>query len=527
MRICRLQLQDFIEWDEEKMRFKRDGYAWKTYEMYLEVVTHGVSNWTVIIPEPEENDKKSDQGDADETCLLYLQANKSDVVLSTVHFPINIENVKEGPVIGDYNTVMTTYYNSSVSEQSVSIIDTFNSFAVGVWVVIIALCSLIGILMVVSSIIKSSNNMRRNRTCHLFPNNARRSQRRVIQARKKHRKQMIIDYMLDTFEIIWTSLICKDESLTHFNTRKNDALSRSLLRIILCFYMFWTTFYFTSMVRTELVTVEKPKTINSYQDVLDDKNRCPIWMSSMTDHHQFRNAPQDSMEWKIWQKALKMGDFMIDSSRFTEALKDILDQKRVLIASGERSYAIRSLSCKMRDLRIQGVDYGLIERKDLGKYRTMNSWMRGDPASAAKIRGMAFNSGFNDVKVRSRLQNAFEFGLEHHMHEVVQLDILTRKTLIKYGMKVHVDDPHKGTGKGLDIKHECLSDSLPKPLPTVAPPTIQNFKALFVYQLGLGLFAALICFILEITVMIVGEIRKYLRKKQLKTSIWFSLRNTD
>ena len=433
-------------------------------------------------------------------CLDQLQSNTSDIILAALHFPVDDEytHVRQGIVVGEYNMEITSAYNATVgSEENVDIIDTFNSIGPELWVLILAFLAAIGGLIVVSVVLKTSS---RKRSKRLFLDRDGALEAILSKNRRKHRKKEISNLLWQTFDKIWMGMLNKDESLAQPQTRMNQPWSAAILRVSLCFFLIWLTFYFTSMVRTELVTVKSPEQINSYQDVLDKKGLLPEFIATATDHHVFMNAPKESNEGKIWtlverqpggyEASLKKG------TQFIEELHKIFFLKKVLLASRERSYIVLPLSCKIR------IAYFEKEEPELSHMRI---WTKGDPLSTAVLRGFAFNVAFEDKSVRKGLQSAFERGLEKAMFLKVSLNIL-RDPMV-FGLW---EDPST-----IDKKHECLGENAPKPLPTIYQPSISNYKKLFFFQFFMGLIASLFILIFEFGISKIKKIVQLNRMKKL------------
>ena len=314
---------------------------------------------------------------------------------------------------------------------------------------------------------------------------------------------MISDFTRQTFDMICMGLLNKDNSLSNPLSRKDQPWSGAMLRISLCLFLFWVTFYFTSMVRTELVSVKNPVTINSYQDILQE-NLMPVFIESTTDYLSFMHASKDSDAGKIWTRVKSQAGGYRDSlkkgNEFSSQLDAIFRRKKVLIASRERSYVVRTLCCKTKTV---------LDNLKITNWQSLRSWMRGDSSAAAVIRGFVFNAGFRDQSVRHRLLALFENGFENHVFTTVELDILTSKTL----RKVLADNVP------LDEKHECLGDTVEKSLPTVNQPKIVNFKKLFLFEFALGLITAFGSLIFELGVIKAYSIvqQSQLKKRQLTT----------
>jgi hypothetical protein len=497
LRICLPIIKGFVEWSSET---GLTGHARLIFQMNLDTIVGNNKNWTILLT-----------NSADE-CLDQLERNESDVTINTVYFPVNHPNVKEGPVAGEFNMAITSFYNSTISGmgKDVDIIDTFNSLNPEIWVLILGMLTLVGALMTIGYVVKTSFMMRPTKRKVLYLNRNCELHVKVIRNRKKYRKKLIIDDMKETFDVLWKGLINKDESLAHPFSRKNESWSRGILRISLCFFMFLIIFYFTSMVRTELVTVSKPKTINTYQDILDE-NMIPVFIGSSDDYHTFKQAKKGTMERRIWdrllqecpvyQKCLKTG-----VGEFSQALQVMMEFKKVLIASMERSYVVRPLSCSLKEL------LGDINSKPNGEKRwtDVRSWVRKEPTTPARLRGNAFSKSFNAKNVSSRLQAVLEYKLEKHIYTITELMLLNAVIRDKYTA---------------DRRRLCMTDTIDlKSSAVVYPPSILNFRKLFTYQFCLGLCIAFSVFILETGVWIVKKGIQQKRAKKRRDNMWFSIR---
>ena len=455
--------------------------------MYFQTMIGNSKNWTVLTTYKNQD------------CLNNIQLNKTDFVVATVHFPPNakLTKVRQCQVGGEYSTAITSFYDSKVdSELSVDILDTFNSFRAEIWFLIPAILSVIGGLMITSAILKSftmrftKKRIFLNRKC-------------LLKAKMDRRKIIIIlikDHIRETFRILWTGLINKDNSLSDPFSRRDQAWSRAILRVSLCFFMFWTIFFFTSMVQTELISVRHPLMINNYRDILDNKGIMPYFIASATDHLSFMEAPRDSEAGKIWTRVENQaGGYkasLLNGQKFLDALIQTFYQRRVMITSRERDYAVRSLNYKRKSI---------FEKKMKKKeFHSLRSWTSADPSAKPVLRGFVSNVNFDDRTVRKRLRSAFEHAFEKHIHRVVKLDILTLK-------KLHYVD-----NSPLDEKYECMGDTIEKPLPTFNVPSVINFKKLFAYQYALGMTISLGVLLLEATV---SKNKKIVHKSRRKSSL--------
>ena len=77
MRLCLAEIRDFVEWNPKSKSFLKTGYGYKAYEMFFQTMIGNSKNWTLMttVSNPE--------------CLQRTQLNNTDIVVATLHFPLN------------------------------------------------------------------------------------------------------------------------------------------------------------------------------------------------------------------------------------------------------------------------------------------------------------------------------------------------------------------------------------------------------------------------------------------------------
>jgi hypothetical protein len=78
------------------------------------------------------------------------------------------------------------------------------------------------------------------------------------------------------------------------------------LYLLMTLLAFFTTFFLTSMIKTEMVALEPPPTIESYDDIIE-KDIIPKWIDEAGEHGLFKQAPNGSIEKKIWDRVTTRG----------------------------------------------------------------------------------------------------------------------------------------------------------------------------------------------------------------------------
>ena len=446
---------------------------------------------------------------SNQACLEAIQSNETDIIVSTVHLPLhpNLTNIRQGQVGGEYNTVITSFYDSDVgSLHHVDVLDTFYSFSPEIWLLVISMLAVIGGLLVVSFVFKSSF------TRSILFHNTNGMQTMLVRNRRKQRKEKIADNICQTLNLLLKGFLNKDDSLSNPFSRKGQPWSQAILRVSLCFFMFWILFFFTSMVKTELVTVRTPETINIYQDILKKKDMIPFFLQSTTDFLIFRDSPRNSDAGKIWTRIRSQEggcrNSLLEGPKFIAGLVKMFKMRTVMISTREREYAVRTFNCKFKS-----VFERVFKKKEL---HSLRSWTSGDPSATPVLRGFVFNLGFNDRKVEDRLRSQFEHGFEQHIYATVALDLLKSPKLIQYN-----------DTSPLDEKRDCLGDTVQKPWPSFTQPLLENFRKLFIYQFFIGLCIAFGSLLLEFAICITKKFVGQNRMKCDEARISSSFKNRD
>lgn len=396
-RLCVAEMANSVIWDHDARSFmKTHTPVYKTFQMYFQNIIGRETNWTMLTTL------------RDTTCLEEIQANNTDIVVATVHFPLNpnLTNVRQTQVGGEYNMAINSFYDTNVgSGEKVDIIESLvKSFPIEIWGLIIVLLSITGVLMVVTNVLKPSLAKRHTFACKA----------EMMRHRKKLKKKMMFE-IRQTFDMLLKGLLNKDGSLSDPQSRKHQPWSR----VSFCFFMFWTTFFFISMIKTELVTVRNPEMINNYADILSKADIMPMFVGAGIDHLTFAKASKDTDAGKIWTRVANQAggyqESLVDGKRYINGVLKMFSKQKVMISGRERGYAVRSLNCKLKSI---------YERFLLKKeFRSLKSWISGDASAIPVLRGFVSSVHFDDRNVKKRLCSAFEHAFEKHMHKVVELDI--------------------------------------------------------------------------------------------------------
>lgn len=156
--------------------------------------------------------------------------------------------------------------------------------------------------------------------------------------------------------MIVVTMILKQYSAVAGTNRKKR-LSFKLTIVSLVLLLASLQFMFTTFEKTELVIIDKPVILDSYQSIIDHGTTAPNWMSQENGYVSFGKAEKGSSRKKLWNFASKFcpteyRDCQTDmnADNVMEYLRLLTDQKIVLIPSSYGARIIHAAMCVMSDM---------------------------------------------------------------------------------------------------------------------------------------------------------------------------------
>jgi hypothetical protein len=199
-------------------------------------------------------------------CMGRLQRNESDVACPFMEYPIAAPGVRMSTFMLATKTSIVSAYNDLPNESATDVMDAFHSFTPSLWLLVATTALLLTMFVSVSTL---SNNKRQRRLSF-------RSRSISLSIR------ITMGYML------------KQHSRYNYNRYHYQRLLIAVLTI----FSFLVTFYFTSMIKTEMVVQKDPVTVTTYDEILE-RNVQPAFVEAVNDHADFKYATPGSTADKI------------------------------------------------------------------------------------------------------------------------------------------------------------------------------------------------------------------------------------
>lgn len=214
-------------------------------------------------------------------CLGMIQGNQSDLMIQLSAFPILGPGLQHSHVVTFSKTLIVSAYDSRPLTKSTDVMDAFNGLTAGVWTVSLMMTLLLSLVVTWALIVHKK---------HLHPD---WSLGALIKSPGKQIGRLVLGHILNQY----SSFPLKQEA---------ERAARSFF-LWFSVFTFFLHYCFSAMMKTEMVVQEAPRTITSYEDILNRKGVVPLWAAQMDDHWQFQRAASDSRQGRIWQRAVKAG----------------------------------------------------------------------------------------------------------------------------------------------------------------------------------------------------------------------------
>ena len=212
-------------------------------------------------------------------CLVSLQNNESDVTFYSYSMPVLLSNVRTGPISGSKKIGMvSTYMLDEDAGAKEGILGTFQTFSID------ACCLIAHFFIILFALFSLA----------------------YILERRRARPDFTIDGCRSNFRFIPWFIFCyfaKQIPLFPGDMK----LTKAILICNLLTYSYFVTFFYSSMIKTDMVTVKTPKVIGSYQDFLDDPEIQPFITHVNDEYVSFKTAPKGSFKRRIWERILSLG----------------------------------------------------------------------------------------------------------------------------------------------------------------------------------------------------------------------------
>lgn len=376
-------------------------------------------------------------------CIGRLQNNLSDILMPMMVHPILGPGLIHGHPMWWQRTMITASYNkSNTGDIHTDVMEVFELFDLGVWAMtaFTFACFLVTIPLILF-LNKSLIFLRRNKILKL--------------------RSMIKPSVSLTWQIILGNVLHQNSS---YEVRNNKFPFRFQL-LLLVIYSFLVSFYFTSMIKTDMVVQKTPDTVSSYQEIIDRPDINPYWYRGLREHVEFEQAEPDSPMGQIWQRAVRRG---INQSRFEG------DQESVMKIMGE--FRAQKAVCLLPGYSEQSCLTNVCGAfKMLGYTSDIHLWIRYDDSAQERHTGLMISSHMkpgNLHKLQSILKAVMEEGLNHML--IKNMEYFFAKD--KYVPEVR----------------DCASNKIIYPdSHNILAPGIPHFRLLFVTIVGFLLVATI------------------------------------
>ena len=179
---------------------------------------------------------------------------------------------------------------------------------------------------------------------------------------------------------------------------------------------FYTGYFLTSMIKTEMVVHEPPPIYQSYQDILDH-DVPPLWDSETNSHRAFKDAVPGSPEYRIWKRANERG---INESLFSASY--LMEHSLDTVVHFSMDVAIRKRVALLSRLITQLVaTTGCALMRSTATLKEINLFERPDANAAEFLRVMLGSSHVRDDvrrQISGKMNRKFEMGtFVHYLHQ--------------------------------------------------------------------------------------------------------------
>ena len=403
----------------------------------------------------------TNKGKEIDECLLSIERNDSDVVFLPYTMPVIMNNIKNGPVFFSDKIVIASAYKFENSDANPGIFDTFDAFGIDAVTLILNFFVILTALICLTYILERKSLSRRVRI------NGRRFNLRFVP-------WFVFCFFAKQFPSFPGSM----------------TVLKVLLTCCLLTFSYFVTFFYSSMIKTDMVTVKAPRIIGSYQDILDDPQIEPYIRHVLDEYTSFKDAPSGSPKKKIWERIVKMGvnrlvynnatgDKNKDGDANTAFLQPhttFMHTKAVVMAyAGVINFGKYLMALQLKTL----------ETLKIQEPRRM--LLVSDPTEIAKLSVSVMNRmTIKDLsmKYEGRMRRFFE---GHFYQKYID------NTGLVYA-KLYADI--MGLGKDISDAHEYINQRVLLPEPVLVKANITYFMSLFISCLVLC-FIQFIVFIIE------------------------------
>ena len=467
LRFCTIDLQQILEISEDipinkvtNIKPSFEGGLAFAGNFLLDVIWSRPFNYTVI-----KADRFGSEG-----CEGSIARNETDVAVAIIDFPVNEDYEKVNPVFTLFEeplVILQAYNRTDHRQKFADIVQlSLASFSFSLWLAILFLLLVIGIIMKISQ--KAVKPKQPKLT-------AFEMRRDWYMGRKRKVVQESFHPFFETFSCFMQK---RERDFEDFPRRLLIFLV-SLASLII------VSGYFCNLMSTEMVVVEKPVVITSYQGIIDRPYVTATFVQQLTDYEHFRDAPKGSKEYDLWRimttQRSTQSDILINPQGFETVIPKVMEGSaglRILIISKLFEEAVRTTVCRLKytvGVMPQGLTYSAI-----------------DPGSPSFAKGIIMRQAKIPILMTAakRGRRLFEGGLTLKVKKDIGKGFLSEKLV---------------DGNNPEDMRYCMSPTLVVGKPGYRPADLANYKFL-------GLLAAVLLLI-AFVVLIIENICYYFRTR--------------
>ena len=407
-------------------------------------------NWTAVIA--HEFGSKFENGSYS-GCMGSMVRNESDMAIAPVDYPIgNFESVVpfqalfEAPI-----QVLSPYIIKNNSAVEVDILKiSMLSFGIDVWTATLLVFILGSFAFYVRRfLLLSSKEISRNNNKH------------------------IADSFFDSFAHI---MLMDFEDFF-------DAFGK-ITSITLTFAGFMLIQYWQDSMSTDLFIVDKPETIDNYNDILKRDGLNVHFVAQLSDYLEFRDAANGTVQKLIWDTKQ---DTTGTVSTLFDVTQDVVGNSVRMLSKALGGNVAFLLSQFLMPALVSAVCKAKGAFNEHEDYRNMFPHVATDPNAEKHLKFLAYRRGAENIPV---VANSI-----HRARYTIEMGFL--EPLLKF-----LEDGPKFSGNSIaeDIKRECVRLAYNMPERTEELTVAMNMKHLkSVFEFfAVGLLVGIIAFVLEL-----------------------------